>query len=159
MRIADPTRMMPVITKAIDTLSVCWFRRPTGTRIQTRLKADAIVRAARACPREATTMPRPRERSGGPGIFPRPVFAKKPQAVRASPATAARRPAARASLERSRVPGSGRSRIARTMFRRLTRQEATRLVDHLSEVPAANAPRTAEVGEWEEPRPWTRGGG
>src|SRR5213076_3466168 len=133
-----------VMTKAIDTLSVCWFRRPTGTRIQTRLKADAIVRADRACPREATAIPRPRERSGGPGIFPRPVFAVKPQAVRASPAAAARRPAARTSLERSGVPGSGRSRIARTMFRWLTRQEARRIVAHVSAVPATNAIRTDE---------------
>ena len=144
----EPTRMIPVITKATDTLSVLWFNRPTGARIQARLKTDARVSAIRAHPREAATIPRPIATTGGPGIFPIPVSVTKPHEASARPATVARRPAIKMSRDRSCVAGSGRSRMARTMFRRLTRHDATRIVTHVSAVPATNAVMTDVASKW-----------
>ena len=54
----------------------------------------------------------------------------------------------RTSRDRSGVPGSGRSRIARTMFRRLTRQDARRIVTQVSAVPATKAVMTDVGSKW-----------
>src|SRR5207245_2267135 len=148
IRIPDPTRMTPVMTNATETLSVCWLSKPTGIRIQVRLKAAARVSAARAQPREAAAIPIPMASTGGPGIFPIPVFAANPHAVRTAPARAMRAPTIRVSRERSRVLGSGRSRIARTMFKRLTRHDATRIVIQVNAVPATNAVTTDVGSKW-----------
>src|SRR2546425_780566 len=141
IRMPEPTRITPTMTNAIDTLSVAWFSKVKGSRIHARLKAAARVIPARAHPRDAAAMPSPSARTGGPGIFPMPVSAAKPHTVSAIPPRATRIPATRTSRDRSCVPGSGRSRIARTMFRRLTRQEAGRIVIQGSAVPAMNAVR------------------
>src|SRR3989441_7875443 len=148
IRMLEPTRMIPVITKATDTLSVLWFNRATGARIQARLKTDASVSAIRAHPREAAAIPRPIATRGGPGIFPIPVSVAKPQAVSARPAKAVRSPANRMARDRSPVAGSGRSRMARTMFRRLTRHEARRIVTHVRAVPAMKAVTTEAGSKW-----------
>ncbi len=140
--------MSPVITKAIETLSVASFSSPTGIKIHARLKSDARVSAGRAHPREDAAIPRPIARTGGPGILPMPVFAAKPHAVRIAPPSATSAPTSTTSRDRSRVPGSGRSRIARTMFSRLTRHDARRIVAHVRVAPATNAVMTDAGSKW-----------